>query len=230
MLAVPHVRDLAYGSATTNNSVARGLSGYNSSLPVPDVPTQVHDYLASVHGRADPHALYIVSGGSNDAFFGLGGKYDVKQLADRAVQVLGAETERLARHGAKHVLVPTLGSTAKSPYERTYGNAVERAASTLFTEQMNSGLRALVARTKSLKATLFDVHQLETAIQRNPAKHGLTDVKHACLVGAQKLEVGVKRSLCSDPTRYFYFDLYHPTAHVHRLLARGAAKALASVH
>ena len=87
---ISHVDDLAHGSATTNNSVAKGYSGYNSTLPVPDVRTQVSRYLAKAHG-ADPDALYIVSGGSNDAFFGLTPGRNATALAHDAVHTLRVE-------------------------------------------------------------------------------------------------------------------------------------------
>lgn len=224
---ISHVDDLAHGSATTNNSVAKGYSGYNSTLPVPDVRTQVSHYLKKAHGT-DPNALYIVSGGSNDAFFGLTPGRNATALAHDAVHTLRAESERLVHHGARHLLIPTLSEMQTSPWARTYADTETKNNTILFTSAVNRALRAWVPTVRSANATLFDADALESTIQAHPHKYGLTNVTGACLVGTQKLEKGVKRHLCADADRYFFFDLYHPTARVHALLARGAVRALHS--
>ncbi|WFD01376.1 hypothetical protein MOBT1_000039 [Malassezia obtusa] len=159
LLHVAHVDDYAHGSATTDNRVAKGCSGYNSTLPVPDVRTQVHRYLAHV-GHADRDALYVVSGGSNDAFFGLLSGHTPKELAHDAVATLRRETERLQRHGARHVLVPTLSEMQATPYARKYSLGVARLITAAFTREVNHGLRAWVDGG-ARNVTLFDVHAVE---------------------------------------------------------------------
>ncbi|WFD38850.1 uncharacterized protein MJAP1_001814 [Malassezia japonica] len=162
LLNISHVDDLAHGSATTNNSVAKGYSGYNSTLPVPDVRTQVSHYLKKAHG-ADPNALYIVSGGSNDAFFGLTPGRNATALAHDAVHTLRAESERLVHHGARHLLIPTLSEMQTSPWARTYADAETKNNTILFTSAVNRALRAWVPTVRSANATLFDADALDTA-------------------------------------------------------------------
>lgn len=195
---------------------------------MPDVRTQVHRYLAHV-GHADRDALYVVSGGSNDAFFGLLSGHTPKELAHDAVATLRRETERLQRHGARHVLVPTLSEMQATPYARKYSLGVARLITAAFTREVNHGLRAWVDGG-ARNVTLFDVHAVEARVLAAPHKYGLENTHEACLVGTQKVEHehGVARHECAEPNRYFFFDLYHPTEHVHALLARGAAHALAS--
>lgn len=227
LLNVTHVDDYAYGSATTDNRIARGYSGYNSTLPVPDVREQVSRYLAHVDAHADGDALYIVSGGSNDAFFGLSAERNVTELAHDVVHALQRDVVRLQRHGARHVMVPTLSPMQSTPYALDYADAATRANTTHFTHRVNAALRTWV-HDGTANVTLVDLAALEARILDHPTRYGVHNTRSACLVGTQKLEraAGVARHECADPDRYFFFDLYHPTAHVHGLLAHGAAQAL----
>lgn len=227
LLNVSHVDDYAYGSATTDNRIARGYSGYNSTLPVPDVRGQVSRYLAHVDECADADALYIVSGGSNDAFFGLSAERNVTELAHDVVRALQRDVARLQQHGARHVVVPTLSPMQSTPYARDYADAATRTNTTRFTHRVNAALR-MWAHDGAANVTLVDVAALEARILDHPTRYGVHNVRDACLVGTQKLEraAGVKRHECAEPNRYFFFDLYHPTAHVHKLLAHGAAQAI----
>ena len=53
------------------------------AVAVPDVLHQVKRYLARHGNKTDPNALYIVTGGSNDAFFGLQKKPQPLKLANQ---------------------------------------------------------------------------------------------------------------------------------------------------
>jgi phospholipase/lecithinase/hemolysin len=48
------------------------------------------------------------------------------------------------------------------------------------------------------------------SIAANSAAYGLTNVTTACFNGT---------SVCADPSKYLYFDDFHPTAKVHALVA-----------
>ena len=94
LMQVPHVDDFAYGGATTNNSVAQGMSGYNESIAVPDVRAQLHEYMESVHGKVDRNALYILSGGSNDVYYGTKETLNIWRLGNQCAATL----KRLAQY------------------------------------------------------------------------------------------------------------------------------------
>lgn len=174
--------------------------------------------------HADPDALYIVSGGSNDAFFGLSDPRNVTQLAHDTVHALQAETRRLMECGARHVLVPTLSAMQHSPWARHYAGHAARQQTAAFTRAVNARLHAWTATRHAPR--LLDVDGLERQISAHPGAYEIENVADACLVGTQLVERGVPRHRCSEPNRYFFFDLYHPTERVHNVLAHGAVRAL----
>ncbi|KAL4403114.1 ester hydrolase [Malassezia pachydermatis] len=225
LLHVPHVHDFAYGGATTNNSAAQGYSDYNSTLPVPDVIHQVGQYLDLVNGTADPSGIYIVSGGSNDVFFGTAKTLDLFGLAETAVRTLEAEARRLIRHGAKTIVFPTLSDMTKTPAALHYSNLIDIVGSTLFVDHFNKVLRS-AAHDVSRDATvyIFDLHEAVGRIKSHKKRYGLDNVSDACLQGTTKPEVekGVKRHVCNNPDAYFFWDIYHPTAQAHKLLGDAA--------
>ncbi|WFD42954.1 hypothetical protein MPSI1_001605 [Malassezia psittaci] len=190
MLNITHVNDYAYGSATTDNRIAAGYSGYNSTLPVPDVRGQVSMYLKHVEDRADPDALYVVSGGSNDIFFGVSSTRNVTQLACDAVAALQRDAARLRRHGARTILVPTLSEMQVSPWATHYADSSTRTSTKHFTRLVNEQLRSWARNQHGGKhpIKLFDVYNLEADILKNPSRYQLRNTHDACLVGTQKLE------------------------------------------
>lgn len=221
-LHVPIVDDLAYGGATTNNSVAQGYSGYNSDVPVPDVRHQVTTYLERMNGRLDPGAIYIVSGGSNDVFFGSKKTLNLLGLAEKGVRTLQREAERLVAHGARLIAFPLLTDVAKTPSETQYDNFIDVAGGTVFINHFNTRLRE-AARTlrRHVEVKVIDLHSIEHYLFTHAKQYGLENTHDACLQGTTKPEVkaGVKRSVCAKPDTHFFWDIYHPTARAHELIA-----------
>lgn len=228
LLDVPHVSDYAYGGATTNNTVATGKSGANGNITVPDVVHQVSKYLGSVDGHASPDALYILSGGSNDLFFGIQKSLDVLGLAKDAVSTLYAEAKRLAAHGAKHFLFSTLPNPVKTPYMHHYGGLFSAGGAAFFTEHANKAIRSAVSAlcAEGINAKVFDLFGASNYVREHASSYGIKNTRDACLVGVYKDEKDVKRHECSNPDEYLSWDLYHPTAHTHALYAEAAVRAV----
>lgn len=239
LLGVVHVDDRAYGGATLNNSFAQGYTGYNSdstcraaaeltAVPVPDVLHQVQAHIKREKGNLDPHALYIVSGGSNDAFFNLTNAQKAKPFAGRVLHSLWEAHGMLARHGAAHLLVPTLTSAQLSPYALEYAQPAVREQLAEYLRDFNAGLKRDVEAESSghgWRTAVADLYKTEEYVVRHAARFNMTATRHACLTGTQKLEHR-KRHECSDPHAYAYWDLYHPTAHLHALFAHTALEAV----
>ena len=227
-LHVSAVDDWSHGGATTNNSVAQGYSGFDLALAVPDVPEQVTRYLASVGDRADADALYIVTGGSNDAFFGLG-HVPLAQLSAGVGESLYASASRLVRCGALHLLIPTLPASSATPAVTQFHQSLHALASA-FVWLANDAIRAAAAALQAQGAavTLVYVYRVAQAMHEHAEAYGFTNTRDACLTGTQKPEVdaGIPRRLCDNPSAYLYWDLYHPTTRAHTFFARAALDAL----
>lgn len=221
-LHVSVVDDLAYGGATTNNSVAQGYSGYHSDIAVPDVRHQVSMYLERMHGHLDPEAIYIVSGGSNDVFFGSQKTLDILGLAEKGVQTLQREAERLVAHGARLIALPLLMDANKTPSETQYDNLIDGIGSSVFTTHFNTKLRESArALRRHVDVKVLDLHGIERYLLAHAQQYGLENTRDACLQGTTEPEVraGVKRHVCATPDSHFFWDIYHPTARAHELIA-----------
>ena len=78
---------------------------------------QVKAYLSTVGGQADPGALYVIWGGSQDLFT----KVIEEKRAPAQVLIDGVEetleaAEALAKHGARHILVIGLHDVSLTPF------------------------------------------------------------------------------------------------------------------
>lgn len=229
MMNVSVTNNYAYGGATTNNSVARGYSGYNSTLPVPDVIHQVTDYLKDVNNTADPRALYVVAGGSNDVFFGSEKSLDLFGIAEKGVATLKNEALRLVSRGARTIAFPTLTVLSKTPYGVHYSDIISNTGSQLFGRHFNEKLREAAKQVEQhAQVFVIDLHAASANATEHPERFQLKDVRDACLQGTTKPEVqkGVKRQLCADPDAYYFWDIYHPTRRGHQILAEAALRAL----
>lgn len=98
---------------------------------------QIRTYLTSVHGKANPNALYVVSSGNNDLAYSAGGGYLTESAA-----ALGDAVAALQKAGARTIVVPNsflyavyasegggLNPRYTDAYERSFSYGQERWAS-----------------------------------------------------------------------------------------------------
>lgn len=154
------------------------------------------------------------------AFFGMEHARDVGRLAEGVAASLVAASHKLVDAGARHIAFPTLMPTGKSPYGTHYLDDSARAILANYTRSFNQAL----ARAAH-NATLIDLHAIASRLYERPEHYGIKVIGDApCLVGTLKPEKE-KRHECEHPNAYAYWDLYHPTARMHELLACGAINA-----
>ena len=108
--------------------------------------------------------------------------------------------------GAQHILVPGMPDIGLTPFMQSLGPAAAAQASAA-TDAFNA---ALVAGLPS--GVLFsDVAALERAMVANPAAFGFTNVTDPCFDGT---------TVCANPSRYLFFDSFHPTTVAHGFAAQ----------
>lgn len=180
-----------------------------------DVATQVLDYLADVNGTADPDALYILEGGSND-FPRLANPGD---LVANLLESLVA----LEMGGARHIIVVNLPDLGKTPRvilgERLgelppgTGQFVSAACA-----QLNQALvTALPIYTLSgVTITLGDAYAFISQAAANPAAFGFTNVQEPFLLFGNS----------ADPAEWLFWDDLHPTTRGHELFAEQVTESL----
>jgi phospholipase/lecithinase/hemolysin len=214
-----HVVNYAVAGAMTRPAPAvptgNVFSNTFAGLEGTDVTSQVLDYLEDANWTADPAALYVLEGGSND----------FPRVADPSVIVahLLQSLVALQMSGAKHILLVTLPDLGKTPRvvlgeltgQLPPGTSAFVSAATA---QLNQALLAwLPAYTlPGVTITIGDMHSFLNDVVASPAAYGLTNVTEPYLMfGAGE-----------DPSTWLFWDDVHPTTVGHRIFAERAAASL----
>jgi len=208
----------AYGGAGT------GLGNPSpAGVPVPGLLSQVaifRDALDAAGRPADPDALYVVWGGSNDYLL------NVTSGPAETVGNIRTAVEQLFDAGARRFLVPNLPDLGGTPA------VVEAGLSELFTGLTLGHNQLLAAALSDLESALpdaevipLDVFALFEQILADPAAFGFsTDLgagpAAGCIFPPFACTPGV------GGTEMVFWDEVHPSAGVHRLIA---AEALGAV-
>lgn len=215
----------AYGGART--------SYHPSGLPI-GVVDQIQMYLSGPGvGGADPHALYIVWAGPNDVQDGIA-MMDTPKAA-RDLVVAGAENvadyvQQLAAAGAVHILVPNspnLGLTPRwSERDPDAPGTVDFATSLsqLFNDTLDAELDAL-----EFPVRRFNAYVLFELAVRFPGLLGFSNSTDRCYTGDDITWTG-GGEVCSNPDEYVWWDGVHPTAAMHRIIARAARLSITFHH
>ncbi len=196
--------DYAFGGAELLAPVSTPLGS------IPSVVQQVGEYLEAHGGKADPHALYVLTGGGNDILNAIGTGVSPAKLGAEIGIGLGLLELALRDAGAKHFLIPNLldvGILPAAAADPKFASQAATAANlTLFglslDPQFNAGVD--VARP--------DTHLLFAAIEAEPRFFGFTNITTPCLNTSTL-------SVCTDPEHTLWWDAEHPTELGHQYLA-----------
>jgi phospholipase/lecithinase/hemolysin len=117
--------------------------------------------------------------------------------------------------GARNILVPGLPDLGLTPYFRSLG-PIQAAQASAATDAFN----LLLSSSLPAGVLFYDTAMLERSIAANPAAFGLTNVTDACFDGT---------TVCADPSKYLFFDSFHPTTATAGLAAEGFLAAVRPV-
>ena len=204
--------NFAVGGATTGRS--------NVVAPVlPGLRAQAEDFLSTrASTGADPNALYLVYGGSNDLIAATDdvGSGDPTLIAQDTVNAamanLGAIITELSASGAQHFLVPNLADIGKLP--RFLGAGELSTFASQASTSFNAALATLLQTFPTLDIHTLDVH---AAFDAAPAGlGGFGNTTTACYTGG--IEGGTPPVPCADPDNHLFWDDIHPTARTHAIL------------
>ncbi|WP_337885111.1 SGNH/GDSL hydrolase family protein [Fischerella thermalis] len=201
-----------------------GLS--NTFVPeslLPGVLGQVGLFTRSLresNQSADPNALYIVWGGSNDYVFG--NVTDVSQPTAN----LSRSVALLALAGAKNIMVVNLPDLGKLPLTSGQENSSQL---TSLSRKHNIALAATLSSLSAIpdvNIIPININSLFQRVRRFPGEFGLTNVTDACLVGDFDDIAQGNFTVCTNPNEYLFWDSVHPTTRVHSIVAETALSAL----
>jgi outer membrane lipase/esterase len=183
-------------------------------------------YLPTNLGRADPNALYFLSGGGNDF---LQGRVQSPSQAVAAGGRLADSAQALQQAGARYIMVwmlPDLGLTPA--LNGTAKQASASALSTMFNQSLVQRLSQIDAQIIPLNVPL-----LLKEVVADPARFGLAtgqNLTGSCFSGngcTSHPTYGLGGST-PDPTKLIYNDSVHPTVAGQQLIADYAYSLLAA--
>lgn len=200
--------------------------------PVPNIPTQVTQYLTATGGAADPNALYSIWGGANDIFATLtldplNAQANTVAAATSYVQQIG----RLQAAGARYVVVYNLPNLGATPQFAGTPNASSVSQITVvYNSALNAGLETL-----GNGIIPINTFGLFSEIIANPGLYGFTNTTgQACGVGSSSVACGPAGSgapftyAAGSNNTWLFADGVHPTGGVHRLLANVVLSTIAA--
>jgi len=183
-------------------------------------------YLPSNNFRADPNALYYLSGGGNDF---LQGRVTSLPQASAAADRLADSVQTLQTAGAKYVMVWLLPDIGLTP-------AINGSPLQAFTSQLSAQFNTeLVSRLQNINAEIIplNIPVLLNEAFANPAQFGLAtdqNLTATCFSGSgctENARYGIN-SATPDPTKLIYNDSVHPTEAGQRLIADYAYSLLSA--
>lgn len=179
-------------------------------------------------------SLVLIVLGSNDliAYFKsksqFPSKYTPQQYIDLLVSTLKAQLQRIYNLGARRLVYGGVGAIGCSPSQRSKKNNtggcvdVENDLALNFNVAIKSLLQDLIpASLPGLKYALCNTYGVISNYIHNPTSYGFKNVMDACC-GAGNMNARIPCipvvKYCSNRSEYVFWDLYHPTEIVSRML------------
>ena len=229
----------ALASAQGGNNFAFGGARTRYQLvgpPFLGIGAQVAQFNARP-GPADPNALYVLWGGSNnlqDILLGRTSDVFGKPIPGVGATLgdIGGMLNSLYAEGARNLLVPNVPNLGRVPRIGELGGAPARAAGTFLSKSFNDGLNSLLngfdAAHPDANLIRFDTFGALEGIAANAAGLGLLNLTDRCYTGDDRNFTG-GGTVCANPDSYLFWDGIHPTAFVHKLLGQAMLGAVAAV-
>ena len=229
---IEHISD-SYGLSTTfGDGTAQGDNrafggsqtgqGY-AYLTLPNVGTQINNYLANVQSSFSNSDVIFLWAGGNDFLYGTGNPDIISQnMAShiRALELAGA-TRFVVANLPPLELTPE-GASRTAQQQATMASNVVSYNSKLAQEVTN------LTNTLSIEITLIDAWSIFNEIVNNADHVGITNTQdQACSGGATVPLVplpicGSGANVVSNVDEYLFFDKAHPSATMHKIIGQFA--------
>ncbi len=212
--------NFAWGGACVRAAPAPCLN------PVPNIPTQVTQYLSLTGGVADPNALYSIWGGANDIFVALGNPGTAQANTVAAATAYVQQIARLQGAGARYVVVynlPNLGATPQFGASPTTAASVSQIT-VVYNSALDAGLATLGNGLISI-----NTFGLITEITLNPSLYGFTNITGTACGAVSSVACGPGNYVTPTANQtYLFADGVHPTGAAHAILANVVLSTIAA--
>jgi outer membrane lipase/esterase len=217
--------NFAWGGACVRAAPAPCLN------PVPNIPTQVTQYLSLTGGVADPNALYSIWGGANDIFAALGTPATAQANTVAAATAYVQQIARLQSAGARYIVVynlPNLGATPQFTLPSFGGSPATSASVSQITVVYNSALNSGLA-TLGNGLISINTFGLISEITANPSLYGFTNITNTACGAVPSVACGPGQYVTPNANQtYLFADGVHPTGAAHAILANVVLSTIAA--
>lgn len=214
-----HLLNYAFGGA--------GVSEEDGDDVLFTLRREVNTYLLSHDDKASEDSLFIVWIGANNY---LGMPTDVEQTLQQVNTGITHSLTRLVEKGAKHIMVLNLPDLGRTPAAIEFDSI---PAMTQFSTQHNLLLDKTMSDLKQLHPEVewlyYDMNHTFNDVIEHPQEYGFTNINSTCYNAVvndatQKSVLRMVASVKPDINEhacdgFLFFDLVHPTAHAHAIIA-----------
>lgn len=216
-----HLQDYAFGGA--------GISEDPEAGALLTLKKELQDYFKDHNDKASADDLYIVWIGANNY---LGVPENTEETLHQVNVGLVHGLQELADKGAKHIVVLNLPDLGRTPAAVEF-DSVEPLS--YFATQHNAALDISMENLKQAYQEVhwmyYDLNKSFTDLLDNPDNYGLTNTQDTCMETEEGVAMKSMLSLAAtfNPKLnkkscdgYLFFDLIHPTAFTHQIMATKA--------
>lgn len=188
---------------------------------------QVSSYLLSNNDKAQDDSLYVVWIGANNY---LGLPSDIEKTITDVNSGITNSLELLVSKGARHIMVFNLPNLGKTPAAVEFDAAdVMSYFAIQHNQRLEQTMDGLKQTHPEVEWVYFDLGAMFDDVLNNPAKYGFTHISGSC--SNSVVDELSKKSILNMVARvtpklgadacdgYVFFDLVHPTALAHKLIA-----------
>ncbi|KAK1303290.1 GDSL esterase/lipase [Acorus calamus] len=200
--------------------------------------TVVYSNLVQLMGSAGAQqylsrSLFAVVIGSNDilGYFGSQNKVTTpQQFVNSLVLTLQDQLKRIYNLGGRKFAFVGVGPIGCSPAKRSENSAGDceediNSVCTMFNEAVKSLLSSMKTNLPDMSYSFFDTYVADIEYIQNPSKYGFAEVKAACCgLGYLNAKIACTpiSTYCPNRKDHLFWDLYHPTETVSRMLSNTA--------
>jgi cholinesterase len=212
--------NFAFGGSTSSTG--------HTDVFLPNLQTQVSNYLGLASGSGSATSLYSVWSGGNDVIYytgtGSNSPGDIEVQATTMAANIGTSVTTLYDAGARSFIVANLPALGDKPnFINTPNQAFANAIVDAYNPKLAAVLSGLETQHNDITIYAWDVHSDFNQILQNPGTFGFTNTGTAAFTYQGEPYPG---AVVADPNEYVFWDQTHPTAPGHALLG---AKAFALV-
>lgn len=217
--ASEHLLDYAIGGA--------GVSEEDEDDVLFTLRKQVNTYLISHQDKASPDDLYVVWIGANNY---LGLPSDTEKTLNDVNTGIVHSLELLINKGAKHIMLFNLPNLGKTPAALEFDAAeIMGYFATQHNAQLFQSYNELKEKYPTVEWLYFDLGAVFTEVIEHPTENGFVNVTNTCstIEGTKLSKKSLLRMVAQVTPKaeidrcegYLFFDLVHPTAFAHKLIA-----------